>query len=89
MSAVVQDKHIETIFDYSPSEAELANLLGDADVRDDEAEYKQFLDNDSAMADLYRLFMLRGDNSAAKSFLEKIKDVSYRNTTSLRDYFPE
>lgn len=72
MSAVLKPQHIETIFDYAVTELELKTLLfGDVETV---SEYSEFIDSDSAYADISRLFRLRGDNDSADKFINKISD---------------
>lgn len=76
MNAVLKPQHIETIFDYDVTESELKTLLfGDVENLD---EYSEFIDSDSALADISRLFRLRGDNKSADNFIDRISDSQLR-----------
>jgi hypothetical protein len=76
---------METLFDHHPTEQELTHILGDPDVRDTREEYLQFMESDGANADLFRLFILRDDRKAAVRYLNRIQEVSYRESVD----FPE
>ncbi len=74
---------METVLDHEPTEVELDELLGTGDERDTPEEYLEFLDSDSANADLFRLFWMRGDAATARSYLARIDDPLYRQSVSL------
>jgi predicted adenine nucleotide alpha hydrolase (AANH) superfamily ATPase len=43
-----------------------------------EEEYRRFTSENTALADLFRLFFHRGDWAKAKEYLKKIKNESYK-----------
>jgi hypothetical protein len=77
MSAVLKPKKLETIFDHNISDSELSALLfGDTESFD---EYTQFLDQNSAYADISRLYRLRGDDNTAIRYVNLISDNTLKN----------
>ena len=82
MSAVLKENHIETIFDHGVTDDErLVLAKGYAESIDD---YLYGLDQDSAYADLYRLYIIRKDTDQASAFLEKIKEPGFKNQFKMR-----
>ena len=81
MNGVVQEKHVETIFDYDLTNQELHKIFGN-DI-DDIPTYEEYYDlihdtNDSRNADLYWLFAMRHDAEKAKHYLSLIKNLEYQ-----------
>lgn len=72
---------METIYDHGVTEREL-NILyfDDPDPRD---EYMNGLSQDSAYADLVRLYRTRGDEARAESFLDRIQNQELRQQFKL------
>ena len=67
MSAVLNHPKLETIFDHGITDAEILALTdGYPESRE---EYLYALDQDSAYADLYRLYSIRNDANKAAFFL--------------------
>jgi hypothetical protein len=82
MSAVLNHQIIETIFDHGVTDAEMLALTdGYPESREN---YLYSLDQDSAYADLYRLYSIRNDANKASFFLEQIKDSSFKNQFKMR-----
>ncbi len=76
MSTVVNTKKIESIYDYDVTDNELLQLTdGYPESKED---YFYGLSQDSAYADLYRLFVLREDHNKAALFLSMIKDDRFK-----------
>jgi hypothetical protein len=67
---------MNTIFDHNPTEAELTEILGEFDISKD--EYTESLSTDSALAALWKLHMIRGDNAQARLCLDKIESESFK-----------
>jgi hypothetical protein len=71
---------VETIFEHNVTKKELELLkayypVGRISSRE---SYIQEKNEDSSLADLYRLYVLRGDNIKAEEFLNRISDNSYK-----------
>ena len=71
---------METIFEHNVTKKELELLkayypVGRISSRE---SYIQEKNEDSSLADLYRLYVLRGDNIKAEEFLNRISDNSYK-----------
>ncbi len=66
---------METIFDYSPSEKEMEDLLGDVVTKDKYNEMRT--DGDEVLADLYALFMYRKDEASATKYLDSISKKDF------------
>jgi len=64
----------ETVYDHNLTDKE-RELLGVGDNRED---YLKGLSEDSALADLFRLYFHRGDWAKAKEYLKRIKDENYK-----------
>lgn len=77
MSAVVNDKSIETIFDHHVSDAELLELF--YGYPEPYNEYVEGLSTDSLLVDIARLYQLRGVNDIANQYIEKISDEPIRS----------
>lgn len=73
MSAVLQEKPIETIYDHNPTALELEELTCLT-----EEEYQQFVSQDTAFAELYWLYDMRGDHDKAAKYLGMIQDKLYK-----------
>jgi hypothetical protein len=73
---------METIFDHAITKEELTLLFG---APPDEERYRTILESETANADLYRLYSVRGDVRKAKTYLNRIKDPLYRFETSYCD----
>lgn len=67
---------METIFDHDPTAEEMDVLFGGPFSPDHKKMYLEVIEGDSALADLYRLFNLRGDPKA-EHYLAAIKDRRY------------
>jgi hypothetical protein len=79
MNAVLKPEKLETIFDHHVTKEELIDLFEEEESFDD---YCFSLGQNSAYAHLYFLYHLRNDEKTAVSFLNKISDVSYRQSIS-------
>ena len=71
---------METIFEHNVTKKELELLkafypVGRISSRE---SYIQEKNEDSSLADLYRLYVLRGDNIKAEEFLNRMSDNSYK-----------
>lgn len=71
---------METIFEHNVTKKELEllkgfNPIGKITSRD---SYLKEKSEDRSLADLYRLYVLRGDNFKAEEFLNKIHDQRYK-----------
>ncbi len=71
---------METIFDHDVTgiEIELLNSFIPSRVIKNRDKYLVNIDLDKSNADLYHLFVLRGDNSKAENYLNRIKDPQYK-----------
>ncbi len=71
---------METIFDHNVTgiEIELLNSFIPSRVIKNRDKYLVNIDIDKSNADLYHLFVLRGDNNKAEDYLNKIKDPQYK-----------
>lgn len=76
---------METIFDHNPTPEELGMLL--SGERTTKAGYETFSigGQDSRFADIYNLLCIRGDNSKADEYLNKISDTALRFQISYQD----
>jgi hypothetical protein len=79
MSAVIKEKHIETIFDYDVTDDELEELLGGIESVND---YLSVTSQDTAYADLFFLHQIRDNKARAQFFLNQITDDNYRRAIS-------
>ena len=59
MSAIIKSEHIETIFDHGVTDVEMLELTDG--YPESKEEYIYGLDQDSAYADLHRLYIMRND----------------------------
>lgn len=71
---------METIFEHNVTKKELEllkafNPIGRISSRE---SYLKEEDEDKSLADLYRLYVLRGDNFKAEEFLNRITDNRYK-----------
>jgi hypothetical protein len=71
---------VETIFEHNVTKKELEllkafNPIGRISSRE---SYLKEEDEDKSLADLYRLYVLRGDNFKAEEFLNRITDNRYK-----------
>ncbi len=71
---------METIFDYHVTgiEIEVLNSFIPSRVIRNKELYLSKVDTDKSNADLYHLFLLRGEDAKAENFLKKIKDPKYK-----------
>jgi len=60
---------METIFNHNLSEEERLSFWSDFPVKD----YLDNLSQEAAYLDIYRLFLMRGENYKAEEYLSKIK----------------
>jgi hypothetical protein len=67
-------KLIETVYDHNLTDEEREKLGFSLT----EEEYRRFTSEDTAFADLFRLYFHRGDWAKAKEYLKKIKDKIYK-----------
>lgn len=74
---------METIFDHGVTPEELRDILDDPELTRDAIE--RFGTQDSAFADIYYLYLERGDKKTAARYLRKIKDPRFRYDTSYCD----
>ncbi len=75
---------METIFEHNVTKKELEllrsfNPFGKISNRE---SYLKEEDEDKSLADLYRLYVLRGDDFKAEEFLKRIGDDRYKYTLS-------
>jgi|GEM_PF-936213 len=76
MSAILKPEPLETIFDHGITDDELWQLTdGNPEPLD---EYLYGLSQDSAYADLYRLYGIRGNTDRALYFMEQIQDQGFK-----------
>ena len=71
---------METIFEHNVTKKELEllkgfNPIGTISSRE---SYLKEKNEDKSLADLYRLYLLRGDNMKAEEFLNRIRDNRYK-----------
>ena len=71
---------METIFEHNVTKKELEllrsfNPIGRISNRE---SYLKEENEDKSLADLYRLYVLRGDNFKAEEFLNRIRDDHYK-----------
>lgn len=71
---------METIFEHNVTKKELEllrsfNPIGRISNRE---SYLKEENEDKSLADLYRLYVLRGDNFRAEEFLNRIRDDHYK-----------
>jgi hypothetical protein len=71
---------VETIFEHNVTKKELELLKGfnPAGRISSRESYLKEKNKDRSLADLYRLYLLRGDNFKAEEFLNKIHDTQYK-----------
>ncbi len=69
MSAVVQEKQVETIFDHDITDDEQIALFDFIETPDD---YLFSMPQNNAWADIYSLYQIRGNVKKAESYLNKI-----------------
>ena len=71
---------METIFEHNVTKKELELLKGFNPVGKifSREFYLKEKNEDSSLSDLYRLYLLRGDNLKAEEFLDRIHDSSYK-----------
>jgi hypothetical protein len=71
---------VETIFEHNVTKKELELLKGFNPVGKitSRESYVKEKNEDRSLADLYRLYVLRGDNHKAEEFLDKINDMRYK-----------
>jgi hypothetical protein len=72
----------ETVFDFNMTPEEIIEMFGYAMS---EAEYKEFLSEDSRYADLYLLFRDRKDTERAQYYKSLIKSKSFRESLDYTD----
>ncbi|WP_394752807.1 hypothetical protein [Crenothrix sp.] len=82
MNAVVKTKDIETIFDHNITSDEILALTDG--YQESQEDYLYALDQDSAFADLYRLYSLRGNSDKALFFCDQITDIAFKNQFKAR-----
>ncbi len=82
MNAVVKESHVETIYDHGITDAEMQQLT--AGYPEPKDEYFYALSQDSAYADLFRLYTMRHDENKAAFFLNQIQDGSFRRQLTMR-----
>lgn len=75
MSAVLKENPIETVFDHHVTDAEIIELM-----LEPKHDYLYSIDQDTAYADLYWLYEMRGDANKAHKYLDSIQDSKYRNS---------
>lgn len=71
---------METIFEHNVTKKELELLKGFNPVGkiSNRESYLNEKNEDRSLADLYRLYVLRGDNFRAEEFLNRIHDMRYK-----------
>jgi hypothetical protein len=71
---------VETIFEHNVTKKELELLKGFNPVGkiSNRENYLKEKNEDRSLADLYRLYVLRGDDFKAEQFLNKIHDTRYK-----------
>ena len=68
MSAVVKEKHVETIFDYDLSQVELDTIACGLS----ESSYLELLNEETFNKDLMFLFAMRGESDKADFYMAKL-----------------
>ncbi len=71
---------METIFDHNVTgvEIELLNSFIPSRVIRNKDKYMVNVDIDKSNADLFHLYILRGESNEAEKYLNKIKDPKYK-----------
>lgn len=71
---------METIFDHNVTgvEIELLNSFIPSRTIRNKEKYLVNVDVDKSNADLFHLYMLRGESTIAEQYLNKIKDPEYK-----------
>jgi|GEM_PF-2568706 hypothetical protein len=71
---------METIFDHNVTgmEIELLNSFIPSNIIRNREKYVCNTCDEKSKADLYHLFILRGETSKAENYLKKIKDPDYK-----------
>jgi hypothetical protein len=82
MVVIFKTNQLETIFNHEVTLDEL--LMLNNGYQETKEEYFYGLDQDSANADLYRLYQLRGTIDKAAFFAEKIKDPQFKSQFKTR-----
>ena len=82
MTASLSNKTIETIYDHSVTNDEILKLTNG--YPESHEEYFYGLDQDSAYADLYGLYVIRNEAEKASFYLEQIQDSGFRNQFKMR-----
>ncbi len=77
---LIKEKTMETIFDHNVTgvELELLNSFIPSRAIRSRDKYLTSINLDKSNADLYHLYMLRGENTKAELYLSKIKDPNYK-----------
>lgn len=70
-------RSMETIFDHNVTPAELRDIFEEPELTREEIE--RLGTQDSALADIYVLYLERGDTAKAETFAARIQNESYRN----------
>ena len=75
---------METIFDHNVMGIELVVLSSfiPSKIIKKRESYIAETDGDRSFADLYHLFVLRGENGKAEKYLRQIKNPQYKNILS-------
>lgn len=81
-ATIKKHKTIETIFDHSITKDELVMINGG--YSEAYEDYITGIDRDSANADIYNLYKIRGDRNTAMIYLNKIKDQRFKRQFIMR-----
>ncbi len=75
---------METIFEHNVTkkELELLRSFNPFEKISNRESYLKEEDEDKSLSDLYRLYVLRGDDFKAEEFLNRIRDDRYKYTLS-------
>lgn len=75
---------METVFEHSINDAEIKELeVIDTLMGETEHNYKEWISMDNANADIMRLYLLRGNKDAAKTYFNKIKSEEVKSAFRL------
>ncbi len=67
---------VETFFDHHPTPSEVERVLGMQLSKTDHLALEA--DQDTEFGDIYRLYLVRGNEAEADKYLQKITDPEYR-----------
>lgn len=77
---------MENIFDHNPTQPELVQLLATVHTRE---EFESLdLGEDGNLAMLFRLYMIRGEETKARKYLDSMADDEHRFQVQYNDIIP-